>query len=214
MNGAQGGMVTADNRDLDQPRDPQRGYWNDSRSWDECLRIGHLMAARRSASSRTPRSRKNPTLFCDSIDVRFPVDSKLMWAVVVGSPLKYPHNDDHSINARINLVNLGDAQILTIPGEALAEHRLLSQAQDARQEQPALRPHQRGLRLHLDEGRFPEFPALRLCLAHVARRNDRRDPDREVARVRQQVAAAGSMRLSLSVLADEFAALQTCLRMN
>ena len=36
-----------------------------------------------------------------------------------GSPLKYPHNDDQSINARINLVNLGNAQILTIPGEAL-----------------------------------------------------------------------------------------------
>ena len=42
-----------------------------------------------------------------------------MWAVVTNSPLKYPHNDDHSINARVNLVNLGDAQILTIPGEAL-----------------------------------------------------------------------------------------------
>ena len=45
MNGAQGGMVTADNRDLNQPRDQQRAYWNDSRSWEECLRIGHLMAA-------------------------------------------------------------------------------------------------------------------------------------------------------------------------
>ena len=46
MNSAQGGMVTADNRNLDQPRDPQRGYWNDARSWEECLRIGHLMAER------------------------------------------------------------------------------------------------------------------------------------------------------------------------
>ena len=44
MNSAQGGMVTADNRNLDQPRDPHRGYWNDARSWEECLRIGHLMA--------------------------------------------------------------------------------------------------------------------------------------------------------------------------
>ena len=61
----------------------------------------------------------DPTLFCDSIDVRFPVDSNAMWAVVLGSPLKYPHNDDQSITARINLVNLGNAQILTIPGEAL-----------------------------------------------------------------------------------------------
>src|SRR5258707_7079924 len=42
-----------------------------------------------------------------------------MWAVVEGSPLKYPHNADQSINARINLINLGNAQILTIPGEAL-----------------------------------------------------------------------------------------------
>ena len=51
--------------------------------------------------------------------MRFPVESDTMWAVIMGSPLKYPHNDDRSIDARINLVNLGNAQILTIPGEAL-----------------------------------------------------------------------------------------------
>jgi hypothetical protein len=62
---------------------------------------------------------RDPGLYCDSLIARFPVDSPRMWAVVVGSPLKYPHNADHSINARINLVNVGDAQILTIPGEAL-----------------------------------------------------------------------------------------------
>src|SRR5207302_8275292 len=65
------------------------------------------------------RQQPEPALFCDSISVRFPVEAPLMWAVVVGSPLKYPHNDDQSINARINLVNIGNAQILTIPGEAL-----------------------------------------------------------------------------------------------
>ena len=42
-----------------------------------------------------------------------------MWGVVLYSLLKYPHNDDQSITTRINLVNLGNAQILTIPGEAL-----------------------------------------------------------------------------------------------
>ncbi len=42
-----------------------------------------------------------------------------MWGVVLHSPLKYPHSADRSIQTRINLVNLGDAQILTIPGEAL-----------------------------------------------------------------------------------------------
>jgi hypothetical protein len=119
INSAQGGMVTADNRNLNQPRDPERAYWIDSRTWEECLRIGHLMADESLRIIKDAPEQKDPTLFCDSITVRFPVESTPMWAVVVGSPLKYPHNDDRSINARINLVNLGDAQILTIPGEAL-----------------------------------------------------------------------------------------------
>jgi hypothetical protein len=119
MNGAQGGMVTADNRNLNQPKDPQRGYWIDSRSWEECLRIGHVMADEALRLLKSAPEQKDPALFCDSILVRFPVDSDAMWAVVVYSPLRYPHSDDHSIRARINLVNLGDAQILTIPGEAL-----------------------------------------------------------------------------------------------
>jgi hypothetical protein len=119
MNGAQGGMITADNRNLDQPKDPLRGYWSDARSWDECLRIGHLMADEALRLVKEAPEQKDPTLFCDAIRVRFPVESERMWAVVVGSPLSYPRNDDRSIDARINLVNLGDAQILTIPGEAL-----------------------------------------------------------------------------------------------
>jgi hypothetical protein len=119
MNGAQGGMVTADNRNLTQPRDQQRAYWNDSRTWEECLRIGHLMAAEALRIVKDAPDQKDPTLFCDSIVVRFPVDSMVMWGVILGSPLKYSHNDDQSINARVNLVNLGTAQVLTIPGEAL-----------------------------------------------------------------------------------------------
>jgi hypothetical protein len=119
MNSAQGGMITADNRNLDQPRDPQRGYWNDARTWEECLRIGHLMADEAQRIIKDAPEQKDPTLFCGSLNVRFPVESNAMWGVVVGSPLKYPHGEDHAITTRINLVNLGDAQILTIPGEAL-----------------------------------------------------------------------------------------------
>jgi hypothetical protein len=119
MNGAQGGMITADNRNLDQPTDSQRAYWNDANTWDECLRIGHLMAGEALRLIKDAPEQKDPALGCDSMEVRFPVESKPMWGVVVGSPLKYPHGDDHSVSARICLVNLGDAQILTIPGEAL-----------------------------------------------------------------------------------------------
>ncbi|WZO98805.1 hypothetical protein EP7_000396 [Isosphaeraceae bacterium EP7] len=111
MNGAQGGMVTADNRATD--------LVNESRSWDECQRIGRLMASEALRLLKDAPAQPDPTLNCQSIDVRFPVESEGMWAVIDGSPLKYPHNDDHSVTARINLVNLGNAQILTIPGEAL-----------------------------------------------------------------------------------------------
>lgn len=119
FNGAQGGMITADNRILEQPRDQGRGYWNDARSWDECLRIGNLMADEAIRIVDKTEAKDDPALFCAALDVRFPVESDELWAVVLHSPLKYPHGDDRSVQARVNLVNLGDAQILTIPGEAL-----------------------------------------------------------------------------------------------
>jgi hypothetical protein len=119
MNGAQGGMVTADNRILDQPKAGGRGYWEDARTWDECLRIGHTMADEALRIVNSAPLQRQPSLFCDAIDVRFPVDSDLMWAIILGSPLEYPHNTDQSITAQINVVNLGTAQIVTIPGEAL-----------------------------------------------------------------------------------------------
>jgi len=119
MNSAQGGMVTADNRNLNDPSDAKRATWKDARSWDECLRIGHLMADEAARIVKDAPIQKDPALFCEAIDVRFPVESPEMWAVILHSPLKYSHNSDQSVNARVNLVNFGDAQILTIPGEAL-----------------------------------------------------------------------------------------------
>jgi hypothetical protein len=119
MNSAQGGMVTADNRNLDHPKDPQRGYWEDSRTWEECLRIGHTMADEALRIVGTAPLQENPSLFCRSSMVTFPVGTAEMWAVVTMSPLKYPHGKDRTVQTRLNLVNLGNAQILTIPGEAL-----------------------------------------------------------------------------------------------
>ena len=119
MNGAQGGMVTADNRDLTRPRDPLKGYWEGRGTWEECQRIGHLMADEAQRLVKDAPTQANAGLYSESIQVRFPVESPVMWAVITGSPLKYPHNKDQSINAQVNLVNVGDAQILTIPGEAL-----------------------------------------------------------------------------------------------
>ncbi|WP_240907373.1 hypothetical protein [Paludisphaera rhizosphaerae] len=119
MNGAQGGMVTADNRLLDKAADAARGYWHDERSWDECLRIGRLMASEALRIVADAPAQDDPALSCSSRVVRFPVESDLIWAVIAGSPLDYPRNADRTVSARLNLVTLGDARILTIPGEAL-----------------------------------------------------------------------------------------------
>ncbi len=119
MNGAQGGMITADNRSLDRPKNPQRGYWVDERTWDECVRIGTLMADEALRIVGPEEEQADPVLVCRSKVVRFPVESDGMWAVVTGSPLNYPRGDDRTIQARINYIELGGARILTIPGEAL-----------------------------------------------------------------------------------------------
>jgi hypothetical protein len=119
MNGAQGGMITADNRLLDKPSDAIKGKFHDARTWEECLRIGKLMASEAERIVKDAKTQNDPALACYAAQVKFPVQSDLMWAIILGSPLKYPHGDDHSITTRMNVVNLGDAQILTIPGEAL-----------------------------------------------------------------------------------------------
>jgi hypothetical protein len=119
LNGAQGGMITADNRNLDRIRDAERGYWEDDRTWDECLRIGHAMAAEATRIVQNAPRQNDPLLTCETISVRFPVESELLWNVILHSPLQYPHNEDHSISTFVSLINLGNAQILTIPGEAL-----------------------------------------------------------------------------------------------
>jgi hypothetical protein len=119
VNAAQGGMVTADNRDLEQPSDPIRGYWHDKRTWAECERIGSTMAAEALRIIGSAELQVDPALECVSQQVSFSVESDALWYVVTKSPLKYPHGADRTITTRINLVRLGNAQILTIPGEAL-----------------------------------------------------------------------------------------------
>jgi len=53
------------------------------------------------------------------MEARFPVETEGMWQVVKYSPLKYPSREDRTVGTQVNLINLGNAQILTIPGEAL-----------------------------------------------------------------------------------------------
>src|SRR5207302_11038529 len=62
---------------------------------------------------------KEPKLFCGARTVSFPVDSPLLRNVMKASPLGYPTNDPRHVSTQLNVINIGNGQILTIPGEAL-----------------------------------------------------------------------------------------------
>jgi hypothetical protein len=120
INGAQGGMVTADNRILDQPVNPVAAVWEDANTWDECRRIGGLMADEAIRIIGAARVQNAPAVTCRQRTISIPVDSDALWAVVQHSPLNYPRDPaNRTVPVSINIVELGTAQIATIPGEAL-----------------------------------------------------------------------------------------------
>ncbi|MBC8184505.1 hypothetical protein H8E88_25705 [candidate division KSB1 bacterium] len=110
MNGAIGGMVTADNR---------RKGGKEVGTWEECIRIGELLADEALRIIGGAEVQDDPGLFCTHKDIQFPIDSKMMRFIFKSSPLKYNIGEDFNVTTRLNLVNIGTAQILTIPGEAL-----------------------------------------------------------------------------------------------
>jgi len=112
MNSAQGGMVTADNRNPD-------GKSGDMRTWSECLRIGQLLADEALRIILDAQVQPKPKLFCAAKTISFPVDSPLLRAIMKASPNGIPGGEPGKVTTQLNVVNVGNAQILTIPGEAL-----------------------------------------------------------------------------------------------
>jgi hypothetical protein len=110
MNSAQGGMVTADCRGPDG---------KDIQTWDECIRIGNLLADEAIRIVADAPIQENPTLFCGSTTIEFPVENEMLRMVVKLSPLGMQLSDKGTVATQVNVMNLGNAQILTIPGEAL-----------------------------------------------------------------------------------------------
>lgn len=109
MNSAQGGMVTADNR---------MPGGKEARTWEECQRIGKLLADEALRIVSGAPEQKEAKLFCAARELKLPVDSPLMRALLKQLP-DSPGAEEMSITTQLNLVEIGDAQILTIPGEAL-----------------------------------------------------------------------------------------------
>jgi hypothetical protein len=110
MNGAQGGMVTADNR-LENGQE--------ANDWTECIRIGELLADEALRIVADAPAQKDPVLYCTSRMIGFPIENPMMKFILNNSPLKSTNASQDSIWTRINLLDIGTAQVLTIPGEAL-----------------------------------------------------------------------------------------------
>ncbi|MGV3604109.1 MAG: hypothetical protein ACO1N1_23005 [Dyadobacter fermentans] len=110
MNGAQGGMVTADNR-LENGKE--------ANDWNECKRIGELLADEALRIVKEAALQENPDLYCTSRKIEFPVDSEIMRFILQKSPIKNEMAGDNRVATTLNLLNIGTAQVLTIPGEAL-----------------------------------------------------------------------------------------------
>jgi hypothetical protein len=110
MNSAQGGMVTADNR---------LGDGKEANTWEECNRIGNLLADEALRIIAGAEAQKNPILACTARRITFPIESELMRYILVNSPIKMTTVKDNTISTRLNYLRIGPAKVLTIPGEAL-----------------------------------------------------------------------------------------------
>ena len=110
MNGAQGGMITADTR-LESGKEDN--------TWNECIRIGELLADEALRIIEKAPILENPSIYCTSRNLELPIDSEIMRYILKKSPLKYEFKKENYVSTQLNLLNIGPAQILTIPGEAL-----------------------------------------------------------------------------------------------
>ena len=109
MNSAQGGMVTADNR---------LPGGQEARTWEECQRIGRLLADEALRIVQDAPEQRSPKLECRARPLKLAVESPLMRSLLKQMSRVAGASED-SVTTQFNLVNLGNAQILTIPGEAL-----------------------------------------------------------------------------------------------
>ncbi len=103
-------MVTADVR---------LGNGQEANTWEECIRIGNLLADEALRIVESAPIQKSPELKCVSRTIKFPVDSEIMLYILKNSPLKMKTSEGNSIETQLNFLKVGSARVLTIPGEAL-----------------------------------------------------------------------------------------------
>ncbi|MFC4872155.1 hypothetical protein [Negadavirga shengliensis] len=110
VNGALGGMVTADNR---------REEGQEANDWAECQRIGNLLADEALRIVKDAPVLEKAKVYVTSKTIALPVESEMMKFILTNSPLQHARSGTDSVPTQLNLINLGPAQMVTIPGEAL-----------------------------------------------------------------------------------------------
>ncbi|MCC5938519.1 MAG: hypothetical protein JJU34_14665 [Lunatimonas sp.] len=110
VNGALGGMVTADNR---------RENGQEANDYEECKRIGYLLADETLRIVGDAPIASSNDLFVTSKQIEIAIESPLMKFILESSPLGHGQRGSETIKTQLNLINLGPAQFVTIPGEAL-----------------------------------------------------------------------------------------------
>lgn len=113
VNGAQGGMVTADTRTPN----------GDRGDWAECVRIGETLGREALRLIERAPAQNAPALWCGARPITLPVSESmatLMGSLHPGVREMFALPDRPAeVTTRQNVLNIGDTQILTIPGEAL-----------------------------------------------------------------------------------------------
>lgn len=113
VNSAQGGLVTADDRGID----------TDEERWSECVRIGELLGSEALRIVAGAPVQTNPALWCAAHDITFSVCASMaamMRTLHPGVMQEFsipPVATTYTVQQ--NVINLGNAQCITIPGEAL-----------------------------------------------------------------------------------------------
>ncbi|MGK0137444.1 MAG: hypothetical protein ACI9DJ_000888 [Algoriphagus sp.] len=110
LNGAQGGMITADTR---------LEFGKEANTWEECIRIGELLGDETLRIIENAPTIENPSIFCVAQNLAIPIESDIMLHILENSSLNYKFEKENHVETQVNLINIGPAQILTIPGEAL-----------------------------------------------------------------------------------------------
>ncbi len=110
MNSAQGGMVTADNR---------REGGKEANDWNECIRIGELLGSEALRIISDAGVQKSPEISILHTNVNLPVETDLMNFILKNAIFEYKLNKKGEIVTRMDLLNIGSARAITIPGEAL-----------------------------------------------------------------------------------------------